>query len=63
MTIKVFFVAGVSSNLIFNIGSHIKASLHLKAEGKLGDSETNPVLIFTEGQKAFAIRADRLPLN
>lgn len=63
VTIKVFFVAGVSSNLIFNIGSHIKASLHLKSEGKLGDSETNPVLIFTEGQKAFAIRADRLPLN
>ena len=31
--------------------------------GKFGDSETNPVLIFSEGQKAFAIRADRLPLK
>jgi hypothetical protein len=63
VTIKVFFVAGVSSSLIVNIGSQIKANLHLKAEGKLGESESNPVLIFTEGQKAFAVRADRLPLR
>jgi hypothetical protein len=61
VTIKIFFVAGVSSGAVFNIGSHIKANLHLKAEGKFGDSETNPVLVFTEGQKAFAIRADPLP--
>jgi hypothetical protein len=60
VTIKIFFVAGVASGAAFNIGSHIKANLHLKAEGKFGDSETNPVLVFTEGQKAFAIRADPL---
>jgi hypothetical protein len=63
VTIKVFFIAGVSSDLAFNIGTHIKAGLHLKAEGKLGESEGNPVLIFTEGQKAFAVRAERLPLR
>lgn len=63
VTIKVYFIAGVSSNIALNIGSHIQANLHLKLEGKLGDSETNPVLIFTEGQKVFAVRADRLPLQ
>jgi hypothetical protein len=63
VTIKIYFIAGVSSDLAFNIGSHIKANLHLKVEGKLGDSEGNPVLIFTEGQRAFAIRADPLPLK
>jgi hypothetical protein len=63
VSIKVFFIAGVSSDLIFNIGSHIKANLHLKAEGKLGDSEGNPVLVFTEVQQVFAIRADPLPLK
>jgi hypothetical protein len=63
VTIKVNFIAGVSSDLALSIGSHIKANLHLKAETKLGESEGNPVLIFTEGQKAFAVRADRLPLK
>ena len=63
ITIKVYFIAGVSSNIALNIGSHIQANLHFKAEGKLGDSEGKPVLIFTEGQKAFAVRADRLPLK
>jgi len=63
VTIKIFFVAGVSSGVVFNIRDHIKANLHFKAEGKLGDSETNPVLVFTEGQKAFAIRAEPLPLK
>jgi hypothetical protein len=63
VSIKVYFVAGVSSDVIFNIGSHIKANLHFKAEGKLGDSETNPVLVFTEGQQVFAISASPLPLK
>jgi hypothetical protein len=63
VTIKVYFVAGVSSDVIFNIGSHIKANLHFKVEGKLGDSETNPVLVFTEGQQVFAISALPLPLK
>jgi hypothetical protein len=58
----VFFIAGISADATANIGSHIKANLHLKVEGKLGDSDGNPVLIFTEGRKAFAIKADRLPL-
>jgi hypothetical protein len=63
VTIKIYLVAGVSSGVVFNIRDHIKANLHFKAEGKFGDSETNPVLIFTEGQKAFAIRTERLPLK
>lgn len=62
VTIKVFFIAGISADATANIGSHIKANLHLKAEGKLGESDGNPVLIFTEGQKVFAIKADRVPL-
>jgi hypothetical protein len=63
VSIKVYFIAGVSSDLVFNIGSHVKANLHLKAEGKLGDSEGNPVLVFTEGQQVFAIGATPLPLK
>jgi hypothetical protein len=63
VTIKIFLVAGVSSGVVFNIRDRIRANLHFKAEGKFGDSETNPVLIFTEGQKAFAIRAEPLPLK
>lgn len=63
VTIKVFFIAGVSADAALNVGSHVKANLKLKAEGKLGDSEGNPVVVFSEGPKAFAIRADRLPLR
>jgi hypothetical protein len=61
VTIKVYFVVGVSSQAALNIGDHIKANLHLKAQQQLGGSEDKPVLIFSEGVKAFAVRAEPLP--
>jgi hypothetical protein len=63
VTITIALVAGVDSGIAANIGQHIKLNLKLHALAVRGGSDTNPLLIFSEGPKIFAIRAEPLPLK
>jgi hypothetical protein len=63
VTITVAFVAGVDSGIAANIGQHIKVNLKLHALAVRGGSDTNPLIVFSEGPKIFAIRAEPLPLK
>lgn len=63
VTITIAFVAGVDSGIAANIGQHIKLNLKLHAQAVRGGSDTNPLIVFSEGPKIFAIRAEPLPLK
>ena len=63
VTITVAFTAGVDSGIVANIGQHIKTNLKLHALAVRGGTDANPLLIFSEGPKIFAIRAEPLPLK
>jgi hypothetical protein len=63
VTITVAFVAGVDTGIMANIGQHIKLNLHLHALAVRGGTDANPLLVFSEGPKIFAIRAEPLPLK
>ena len=63
VTITIALVAGVDSGIAANIGQHVKVNLKLHALAVRGGSDTNPLLVFSEGPKIFAIRAEPLPLK
>src|SRR5580693_3927028 len=63
VTITVAFQAGVDTGIIANIGQHIQVNMRLHALAVRGGSDANPLLIFSEGPKIFAIRAEPLPLK
>jgi len=63
VTITVAFQAGVDSGVIANIGQHIKLDLRLHSLAVRGGSDANPLVVFSEGPKIFAIRAEPLPLK
>ena len=44
-------------------GIRSKVNLKLHALAVRGGSDTNPLLVFSEGPKIFAIRAEPLPLK
>ena len=46
-----------------NIGQHIQLNLNLHSLAVRGGSDANPLLVFSEGPKIFAIRAEPLPLK
>ena len=63
VTITVAFQAGIDSGIMANIGQHIKLNLNLHSLAVRGGSDANPLLVFSEGPKIFAIRAEPLPLK
>jgi hypothetical protein len=63
VTITIAFQAGVDSGIVANIGQHIKLDMQLHALAVRGGSDANPLLVFSEGPKIFAIRAEPLPLK
>jgi len=63
VTISVAFQAGIDSGIMANIGQHIKVNLNLHSLAVRGGSDANPLLVFSEGPKIFAIRAEPLPLK
>ena len=63
VTITVSFQAGIDSGIMANIGQHIKLNLNLHSLAVRGGSDANPLLVFSEGPKIFAIRAEPLPLK
>jgi hypothetical protein len=56
-------VYGDGYGIMANIGQHIKLNLNLHSLAVRGGSDANPLLVFSEGPKIFAIRAEPLPLK
>jgi hypothetical protein len=63
VTITVAFQAGVDTGIMANIGRSIKVNLRLHSLAVRGGTDANPLLIFSEGPKLFAISAAPLPLK
>jgi hypothetical protein len=63
VTVKLYFVAGVSAMLQFNIASKVNANLGFKVfPVQIGDAD-KPAMLLTGGNQIFAISAQPAPLR
>ncbi|MEW6452756.1 MAG: hypothetical protein AB1490_19045 [Pseudomonadota bacterium] len=63
VTVKIYFVAGVSATLQFDIASKVKANLGFNVTPVQIGTDTAPAMVLTEGNQIFAIAAQPAPLR
>ncbi len=62
VTVKIYFVAGVSATLQFDIASKVKANLGFNVTPVQIGTDTAPAMVLTEGNQIFAVAVRPTPL-
>jgi|SRR4051794_26952387 hypothetical protein len=63
VSVKIYFIAGVSATLQFDIASKVKANLGFKVQPvQIGDPD-KPAMLLTEGNQIFAVAVRPAPLR
>ena len=63
LTVKIYFVAGVSATLQFDIASKVKANLGFNVTPMQIGTPNKPAMVLTEGNQIFAVMVLPAPLR